>query len=402
MILSETEVQLGTDSAGIMVLPDSYEAGEEAQRYLPLGRRRARARDHAEPARLPGGVRRRARGARGHRRAARARSRRTRTSSPSRGRRRRRRDLISVTVEDFELCPRFSVRVFEDVQVGPSPLWLKARLMAAGQRPISNVVDITNYVMLLLGQPMHAYDLDRVAGPGAARARCARGRAPHHARRRGARVRRRRGAGLRRGRAHRDRRDHGRRRAARSARDTTRVAMEAATWNGTNILQTSKKLGLRTEASNRFEKQLHPAPRAAGAAPRGAADGRAVRRAHGARARSTWRRPSREPHRVALRSERARRACSASAIEPEESQAILERLGFGVERRDGDLEAEVPYFRHYDVYREADLIEEVARVHGLDSGCPRRCRRAARAVGGAVARRRSCGARSRTCCAARA
>ena len=63
------------------------------------------------------------------------------------------------------LCPRFSVRVFTDVKVGPSPLWLKARLTAAGQRPISNVVDITNYVMLALGQPMHAYDLDRVAGP---------------------------------------------------------------------------------------------------------------------------------------------------------------------------------------------------------------------------------------------
>src|SRR5579875_3382615 len=63
-----------------------------------------------------------------------------------------------------ELCPRFTARIIDSIKLGPSPLWLKARLMACGQRPISNVVDITNYVMLLTGQPMHAFDLDRVAG----------------------------------------------------------------------------------------------------------------------------------------------------------------------------------------------------------------------------------------------
>src|SRR5204862_4136526 len=63
-----------------------------------------------------------------------------------------------------ELCPRFTVRAFENVTIGPSPLWLKARLSAAGQRPINNVVDITNYVMLLTGQPLHAFDLDKVRG----------------------------------------------------------------------------------------------------------------------------------------------------------------------------------------------------------------------------------------------
>ncbi len=73
-------------------------------------------------------------------------------------------DGITVTVERPDLCPRFTGRIFENVQIGPSPLWLKQRLMAAGQRPISNVVDITNYVMLLTGQPLHAFDLDRIAG----------------------------------------------------------------------------------------------------------------------------------------------------------------------------------------------------------------------------------------------
>ena len=71
-------------------------------------------------------------------------------------------DYASVEVQVPELCPRFTARVFTDVTIGPSPLWLKERLMAAGQRPINNVVDITNYVMLLTAQPLHAFDLDKV------------------------------------------------------------------------------------------------------------------------------------------------------------------------------------------------------------------------------------------------
>jgi phenylalanyl-tRNA synthetase beta chain len=379
MILSETEVQLGTDSTGIIVLPESYATGEQAEHYLPLGddvleleitpnrpdclavygvAREVHAVTAAPLAPDPGDQ-----------------------DAPTEGEEEA-SDRITVSVEDFDLCPRFSVRVFEDVKVGPSPLWLKARLMAAGQRPISNVVDITNYVMLVLGQPMHAYDLDRVAGPEL-RVRTAR---------EGERLTTLDGeervfdgdavlvcdaagptgiGGIMGG--------------ARSevGADTTRVAMEAATWNGTNILSTSKKLGLRTEASNRFEKQLHP--RLALQAQRLAArlvvelcDARMVPGTVDVAA------PEPEPHRVGLRSERLD-SLLGERIEPEESQAILERLGFGVERRNGDLEAEVPYWRHYDVYREADLIEEVARVHGLQ-----------RLPATLPARRRAVGALSRT------
>ena len=150
--------------------------------------------------------------------------------------------------------------MFEDVKIGPSPLWLKARLMAAGQRPISNVVDITNYVMLLTGQPLHAFDLDRVEGAKLTVRRAHDGEqvetldgqtrtldsdmvliedadGPTSI------------AGVMGG--------------ARSevGADTTRVLMEAANWNGANIHHTSLKLGLRSEASSRFEKGCSPSRR---------------------------------------------------------------------------------------------------------------------------------------------
>ncbi len=165
--------------------------------------------------------------------------------------------VAAVTVEAPELCPRFIARAFENVQIGESPRWLKARLMAAGQRPISNVVDVTNYVMLLTGQPMHAFDLDRVAGAQLTIRRAHDGETiatldgqtrtldsemvliadaegPTSI------------AGIMGG--------------ARSevSDTTTRVLMEAANWNGANIHRTSLKLGLRSEASSRFEKQLQP------------------------------------------------------------------------------------------------------------------------------------------------
>ncbi|MGI8621968.1 MAG: YtpR family tRNA-binding protein, partial [Solirubrobacteraceae bacterium] len=72
--------------------------------------------------------------------------------------------LVQVHVEDSDLCPRFTARVFICVQIAPSPRLLQARLLAAGQRPVNNVVDITNYAMFLTGQPLHAFDLDHIAG----------------------------------------------------------------------------------------------------------------------------------------------------------------------------------------------------------------------------------------------
>ena len=159
MILAEDEVGIGLDHDGIMVLDDGAGGGDAARVGAAHRHRRAGARGDPQPARLPGDLRRGARGPRRHRRAAGPGRRGARTRAVAGT-----LDAARITVECPDLCPRFTARVFEDVTIGPSPAWLKARLMAAGQRPISNIVDITNYVMLLTGQPLHAFDLDRIAG----------------------------------------------------------------------------------------------------------------------------------------------------------------------------------------------------------------------------------------------
>src|SRR3954471_1449976 len=162
-----------------------------------------------------------------------------------------------VRVEAPDLNPRFTARVFENVTIAPSPPWLKARLMAAGQRPINNVVDITNYVMLEAGHPIHAFDLDRVAGH---RLRIRRARDGEQITTLDDQVRTLDSdmlviedddgptsiAGVMGG-------------ARSEVHDgTTRVLMEAANWVGHNIHRTSEVLALRSEASGRFEKGLSP------------------------------------------------------------------------------------------------------------------------------------------------
>ena len=274
-------------------------------------------------------------------------------------------DHVSITI-DPEICLRFTARVFEDVKIGPSPLWLKQRLTAAGQRPISNVVDITNYVMLVTGQPLHSFDLDEVRG-GRIDVRRARdgekmvtlddvertfdpsmalvcdGEGPSGI------------AGVMGG------------QISEVSGKTARVLMEAATWVGPNILQTSKKLVLRSEASSRFEKQLHPD--LAMAAQRLAA--RLMVELCGARlvpgTIDVYPNPS-SPRVVHLRHARIGKLLG-KAIPAEEVVAILVRLGFELVPAGAEeaWDVTVPYWRDGDTQREADLIEEVARIHGLDS-----------------------------------
>jgi phenylalanyl-tRNA synthetase beta chain len=276
-------------------------------------------------------------------------------------------ELASVAVEVPELCPRFTARAFLDVEVGPSPPWLQARLSAAGQRPINNVVDITNYVMLLTAQPLHAFDLDKVPG-GELTVRTAR---PGEKMTTLDEVEReldaetvlvcdRDGptgiAGIMGG------------QVSEVSGETTRVLLEVANWNGTNILRTSRQLGLRSEASSRFEKQLHPdlCLRAQAVASKLMVELCGAKLAPGTIDVAA---EIPAPPTIRLRGARVR-GLLGMEIPQGDQVAYLERLGFGVRADGEDLEATVPPARHYDVTREVDLVEEVGRLHGFERLAP--------------------------------
>jgi phenylalanyl-tRNA synthetase beta chain len=359
MVLAEDEVGIGEDHFGIMVLPDGLPVGAPLAEHLPIADQALEleitpnrpdimsvygvARDlHAVTA------------------AALAEDPTARDADP--GGDDRAEDHVSIEI-DPEICLRFTARVFEDVTIGPSPLWLKQRLVAAGQRPISNVVDITNYVMLATTQPLHAFDLDEVRGSRIVVRRAAPGETmttldgvertfgpeaalvcdaegPSGI------------AGIMGG------------QISEVSEKTTRVLMEAATWVGANVMRTSRELGLRSEASARFEKQLHPEQ--AMAAQRLAA--RLMVELCGARmvpgTVDVYPNPI-PPREAVLRPARLEKLLG-ERIDPDRVDGILERLGFAPRRGDDRITVTVPPWRDSDVRREADLIEEVARVHGLD------------------------------------
>ena len=281
-----------------------------------------------------------------------------------------------VTVACPDLCRRFTARAFENVAIGPSPAWLKARLMAAGQRPISNVVDITNYVMLLTGQPLHGFDLDRVSGGELTVRRATDGERMQTL---DGQVRTLTGemvliadgegptsiAGVMGG--------------ARSevSAETTRVLMEVATWDGANIHRTSLALGLRSEASGRNEKQLQPeqAIEAQVLATRlmievcgatvvpGTIDVGGTGPGGSESVGTGW-------IGTPLRTIRLRDARVSGLLGLEIPRArcaeILTALEFTTADAADGLDVTVPAFRRGDVTREADLIEEVARLGALE------------------------------------
>ena len=273
-------------------------------------------------------------------------------------------DPVIVRIEDADLCPRYCAQVFE-VEIGPSPRWLTERLEAAGVRPISNIVDVTNYVMLEIGQPMHAFDLTRLAE----RTIVVRRAQP------GEKLRTLDGV---------DRElandmlviaDAARATAvggvmgggdSEISATTRQIVLESAYFAPASVRSTSKRLALKTEASIRFERGGDVETPPAG-----------IRRAAALLAQLGAGRPlgplvdvyptRRTSPRITLRAARISRVLGMDV--PTDAVApLLTPLGFEVESIDlerGAWSIGVPTFR-VDVTREIDLIEEVGRHYGFD------------------------------------
>jgi phenylalanyl-tRNA synthetase beta chain len=346
MILAEDEVDLGADHAGIMLLADGLEAGTPLADVLPLadevllvestgnrpdlqsiyGIAREIAALYDLPlAAMPGCQ------AQGH--------------VPE--------GQVSVRIEDPVGCPRYVGRLFEDVTIAPSPVWLKARLLAAGVRSISNVVDVTNYAMLALGNPLHAFDATTLRGGGVIVRRA----------RPGERLRTLDGvdrdlrsddlliadaergvalAGIMGG------------EETEIGEQTRTVLLEAANFEPFSIFKTSERLRLRTEGSTRWEKGVDPYL----AEPSANLATELLLELTGARWTASTDAHGELPERpvVRFRPERAD-AVIGVGTPAAEQQRILARLGF--EQRGQDVVA--PTWRARDVTREIDVVEEIAR-----------------------------------------
>jgi len=345
MILAEDEVALGTDHAGIMVLGDVHEPGTPLVDALPLvesillvestGNRPdlqsiyGLAREVATLYDLD------------------------LSPPPGRDPEQVGDEPVQVEIEDFAGAPRYIGRLFREVTIGPSPVWLKARLLDAGMRPISNVVDVTNYVMLAVGNPLHAFDFSTLAG----------GRIVVRRARPGERLRTLDGverelhpddlmiadsersialAGIMGG------------EETEIGEQTTEVLLEAANFEPHGIFRTSERLRLRTEGSNRWEKGVDP--HLAGQAAALATE--LIVELTGARWVGHTDVHADLPERPVIRYRLEQADAVIGIATPEgEQRRILGRLGF--EWRNGEVVA--PTWRARDVTREIDVVEEIAR-----------------------------------------
>jgi phenylalanyl-tRNA synthetase beta chain len=273
--------------------------------------------------------------------------------------------LASVSIAAPDHCPRYAARVLEDVVVKPSPFWLQDRLLSVGLRPINNIVDVTNFVMLECGQPLHGFDLDRLAGNRIAVRTAGQGETfvtldqkervldpemlmicdaekPVAI------------AGVMGG------------LNSEIHTETTRVLIESACFDPLSVRKTSKKLGLVTDASRRFEKGVDPAGTVL-AASRAAqlmakvSGGRIAGGVIDAHPRP-W-----APRPIRLSVDRTHRLLGVR-VDKKKISRLLSAIEFKVAstpQRD-ELEVTAPSFR-VDITRPEDLMEEVARLSGFDT-----------------------------------
>lgn len=270
-------------------------------------------------------------------------------------------DYVKVTVKDQELCPRYTARVVKNIKIGPSPEWMQRRLASVGIRPINNLVDITNYVMEEYGQPMHAYDLDTIAGREIVVRRAEEGEKfvtlDGQEREMDSSVlmicdgEKSIGvAGIMGG------------ENSMITDNVKTMLFEAACFNGTNIRKSAKKIGLRTDASGKFEKGLDPEnaqaaidracqlveEMGAGEVVGGMVDVYAEKR---------------EPSRVTFDAEKIN-ALLGTDLTKEQMLGYLKLVELEYDETTNEIVA--PTFRQ-DIHRLADVAEEVARFFGYDN-----------------------------------
>ncbi len=263
----------------------------------------------------------------------------------------------SVTILDAEACPRFVGREVDNIIVGPSPHWMRARLAAAGVRPINNVVDASNYAMIEFGHPTHAFDRDRLGDTVVVR----RAEGGESIKTLDDVDRTLEPGDIVVGNAERPVAVAGVMGGADTevSEDTKRALIEAAYWDPPSILLTGRRLDLRSEASARFERGMDPE------ACRHAADrvAQLLEKYAGATVGGVVDEYPAPPVPAVIELTMAEiKRLLGIRIESTTAADYLTRLGFSVEGRD-PLTVRVPT-RRPDVTRPADLIEEVARLHG--------------------------------------
>jgi phenylalanyl-tRNA synthetase beta chain len=272
-------------------------------------------------------------------------------------------ELVSVKIEDPALCPRYTARFIADCKIGPSPGWLVSRLKAVGMRSINNVVDVTNYVLMEFGHPLHAFDFDLLAERKIVVRRASEGEVcktldGQESQLKSSDLTIRDGnkvvalAGIMGG------------ENSEINDNTSNILLESAYFNPLAIRRTSKRLGIHTESSHRFERGadinvlIKALDRAASLIAE-LAGGKVAKGVIDVYPNKI------EPSKINFRVEKANQILGIK-YSPEEVQQLFHNLGFTSQHKDpGILQVSVPTFR-VDLEREIDLIEEVARLNGYD------------------------------------